>query len=151
MKQMSAQPGKAKSKAERRQRRHPRYRIEFPVTVILLSEGGHRRIDAHCHEMSVAGIGMLIASELNLGEVAALTFALPGSSHEWELRAVLRHRRGYHYGFEFLAINPEQVNFLTGYLPNLEREDSEFGPTANQPEQMESSQDRRDLGHLEPL
>lgn len=128
---MSAQPGKAvKSRAERRQRRHPRYRIEFPVTVILLSEGGHRRVDAHCRDMSVAGIGMLIASELNLGEVAALSFALPGSPQGWELRAVLRHRRGYHYGFEFLAINSEQVNFLTGYLPKLEREDSDFGPAA---------------------
>jgi hypothetical protein len=131
---MSAQPGKAvKSRAERRQRRHPRYRIEFPVTVILLSDGGHRRIDAHCRDMSVAGIGMLIASELNLGEVAALSFALPGSSQGWELRAVLRHRRGYHYGFEFLSVNADQVNFLAGYLPKLEREDSEFGPAPSHP------------------
>lgn len=134
---MSAQPGKAvKSRAERRQRRHARYHIEFPVTVILLSEGGHRRIDAHCRDMSVAGIGLLIATELNPGEVAALTFSLPGSSQEWELRGVLRHRRGYHYGFEFLSISPEQVAFLTGYLPKLEREDSDFGPLAN---------------HIEPL
>lgn len=133
---MSAQPGTkpAKSKAERRKRRHPRYRVEFPITVILLSEAGHRRIDAHCRDMSVAGIGMLIASELNLGEVAALTFALPGTSQEWDLRAVLRHRRGYHYGFEFLAVNPELVNFLTGYLPKLERQDGEFGPIASQAE-----------------
>jgi c-di-GMP-binding flagellar brake protein YcgR len=126
---MSSQPGKAlKSRAERRQRRHPRYRAEFPVTVVLLSEGEHRSIDAHCRDLSVAGIGMLIAAELNMGEVAALNFALPGSPRQWELRAVLRHRRGYHYGFEFLSIKMEDVKFLTGYLPNLEREDSDFGP-----------------------
>jgi len=118
-----------KSRAERRQRRHPRYRIEFPVVVILLSEGGHRRIDAHCRDLSVAGIGMLIAAELNLGEVAALSFALPGSPEAWELRAVLRHRRGYHYGFEFLALSNEEGSFLATYLPKLERQDSEFGPS----------------------
>lgn len=70
---------------------------------------------------------MLIAAELNLGEVAALSFALPGSAKAWELRAVLRHRRGYHYGFEFLALSNEEGSFLAGYLPSLEREDSEFG------------------------
>lgn len=128
---MSSQPAKAlKSRAERRQRRHPRYRIEFPVTVILLSEGEHRRIDAHCRDLSVAGIGMLIAAELNLGEVAALSFELPGSPKAWELRAVLRHRRGYHYGFEFLSISSEEGNFLASYLPNHEREDSELGLSA---------------------
>jgi hypothetical protein len=125
---MSSQSGKAlKARAERRQRRHPRYRIEFPVTVILLSEGGHRRIDAHGHDLSEAGIGMLIAAELKLGEVAALSFALPGSPQEWKLRAVLRHRRGYHYGFEFLSVRPEEASFLAGYLPKLEREDNDFG------------------------
>lgn len=130
---MSPQPAKAlKTKAERRQRRHPRYRVEFPVTVVLLSEGEHRHIDAHCRDLSVAGIGMLIAAELNLGEVAALNFALPGSPQTWELRGVLRHRRGYHYGFEFLSLAPEQSRFLTGYLPNLEREDSDFGASAAQ-------------------
>jgi c-di-GMP-binding flagellar brake protein YcgR len=125
---MSSQPGKAlKARAERRQRRHPRYRVEFPVTVILLSDGEHRRIDAHGRDLSTAGIGMLIAAELKLGEVAALNFALPGSPQEWKLRAVLRHRRGYHYGFEFLSIRPEEASFLAGYLPKLEREDDDFG------------------------
>lgn len=128
---MPAQPAKAiKIKAERRQRRHPRYRVEFPVTVILLSEGEHRHIDAHCRDLSVAGIGMLIAAELSLGEVAVLNFVLPGSPQKWELRSVLRHRRGYHYGFEFLSMKPEQAGFLANYLPNLEREDSEFGAAA---------------------
>jgi c-di-GMP-binding flagellar brake protein YcgR len=128
---MPVQPAKAlKSRAERLQRRHPRYRIEFPVNVILLSEGEHRHIDAHCRDMSVAGIGVLIASELNLGEVAALRFVLPGSAQQWELRAVLRQRRGYHYGFEFLSVQPQDADFLASYLPKLERQDSDFDSSA---------------------
>lgn len=80
--------------------------------------------------MSVAGIGVLIASELNLGEVAVLRFALPGSPQQWDLRAVLRQRRGYHYGFEFLSVTPQDANFLASYLPKLERQDSDFDLSA---------------------
>lgn len=71
----------------------------------------------------MAGIGVLLAAELNLGEVVALAFAPPGSSESWELRAVLRHRRGYHYGFEFLSLSGQQGDVLRKYLPGLERAD----------------------------
>ncbi len=124
---MSSRPGKAKSRPEWRHRRHPRYRVEFPLIVTLLSEAGHRSIDAHCRDLSVAGIGMLIAAELNMGEVVALKFTLPGSARAWDLHAVLRHRRGYHYGFEFLSLNHEEGNLLSSYLPNLERDDQDLG------------------------
>jgi len=108
---------------ERRRRRYPRYRSEFPVTLTLLSSEGHQSLDAHCRDLSVAGIGVLIAGELNLGEVVALAFALPGSAQPWELRAVLRHRRGYHYGFEFLSLSQQLSALLGGYLPRLKRAD----------------------------
>jgi c-di-GMP-binding flagellar brake protein YcgR len=132
---MPPPPGKAlKPRAERRQRRHPRYRVDFPVTVILLSEGEHRSIDAHCRDLSVAGIGMLIAAELNLGEVAALNFSLPGSPREWGLRAVLRQRRGYHYGFEFLSVKPEDADSLAAFVSKLEPQDHQFGLWTRQDE-----------------
>ena len=108
---------------ERRQRRHPRYRTEFPVTLTLLSSEGRQSLNAHCRDLSVAGIGVLIAEELMPGEVVALAFALPGSAQPWELRAVLRHRRGYHYGFEFLSLSEQQGKALDEYLPQLDRAD----------------------------
>jgi PilZ domain len=121
---MTPQAVKAAKRApERRQRRYPRYRAEFPVTLTLLSSEGRQSLDAHCKDLSVAGIGVLIAEELNLGEVVALAFVLPGSSEPWELRAVLRHRRGYQYGFEFLSLLEQQGEMLGRYLPRLERAD----------------------------
>lgn len=121
---MTLQAGRAPKRApERRQRRYPRYRAEFPVTLTLLSSEGHQSLDAHCKDLSIAGIGVLIAQELNLGEVVALAFALPGSDKPWELRAVLRHRRGYHYGFEFLSLSEQQGETLAEYLPGLGRAD----------------------------
>ena len=121
---MSPQPGKAfKIATGRRQRRYPRYRSEFPVTVTLLSEGKHESLSGHCKDLSEAGIGVLIAAELKLGEVAALAFSVPRIPEPWDVRAVLRHRRGYHYGFEFLSLSDHQNRRLAGYLPGLDRAD----------------------------
>ena len=122
---MSSQPGKAPNRAtERRQRRHPRYRSDFPVTVTLFSGKGHLRLGGRCRDLSEGGIGVLIAAELTLGEVAALAFSLPAMPQPWAVRAVLRHRRGYHYGFEFLSLSEPDAKALAGYVQGLERIDS---------------------------
>lgn len=70
--------------------------------------------------MSEAGIGILLATELNVGEVAGLSFSLPESALPWEVRAVARYRRGYHYGFEFLALTSDQQAALNSYFSGLE-------------------------------
>jgi c-di-GMP-binding flagellar brake protein YcgR len=122
---MSSQPGKALKRAnERRQRRFPRYRSEFPVSLTLFSGGQQHSLEAHCRDLSTAGIGILVAEDLGLGEVVALSFSLPGRSL-WKVRAVLRHRRGYHYGFEFLSLSGEQSKALAEYLPAQSRADSD--------------------------
>jgi len=123
---MSTLPGKAlKAALNRLRRRYPRYRCEFPVAVSLFAGDGRQQLNAHCRDISEAGIGVLIAAELSPGDVASLTFTLPGITEAWEARAVLRHRRGFHYGFEFLSLSSQQIKLLQGYLPSLERSDCE--------------------------
>lgn len=123
---MSSEPAKALYRnAARRLRRHPRYRSEFPVTVILFSGKDHQRLAAHCRDLSEGGMGLLIAAELRLGEVASLAFSLPDMSQSWDVRAVLRHRRGYHYGFEFIALPDQLSKNLAAYFPGRERVDSD--------------------------
>ena len=123
---MSSMPRKAiKHEPNRLRRRHARYRCEFPVVLNLLAGKEQQRLNAHCRDVSKAGIGVLLAAELALGEVATLIFSLPGVSQPWDVRAVLRHRRGYHYGFEFLSLTDRQSKMLNSYLEDLERSDSE--------------------------
>jgi c-di-GMP-binding flagellar brake protein YcgR len=125
---MSAQPGKAlQRKTERRQRRYPRFRVEFPVSLSIFSGGEPETREAHCRDLSKAGIGVLLAAEISLGEVAVLSLTLPGLPEVWKVRAVLRYRRGYHYGFEFLSLSEQQNRELAEYLPNLERADHDSG------------------------
>lgn len=123
---MSSQPGKAPQRnIDRRRRRYPRYRAEFPVTVGVFSGEEHKRLDGHCRDLSEAGIGVLIAAELNLGEVVSLAFSLPGMAQSWGVPGVLRHRRGYHYGFEFLSLSDQQKTALADHVRGLDRADSE--------------------------
>jgi hypothetical protein len=102
---MSSQPGKARrAMPERRHRRHPRYRSEFAVAITLFAGNQYQTLEAHCKDLSEAGMGALLAAEVPMGEVVSLNFCLPGLTEAWELRAVLRHRRGFHYGWEFLSL-----------------------------------------------
>jgi len=114
-----------KRATDRVRRRYPRYRCEFPVVVSLLTGKELQRLNAHCRDVSEAGIGVLLAAEVPPGEVASLTFSLPENPQPWDVRAVLRHRRGYHYGFEFLSLSDRQSKMLKGYLQDLERSDAD--------------------------
>jgi c-di-GMP-binding flagellar brake protein YcgR len=123
---MSSQPRKAlKGISQRRRRRYPRYHSELPVIVTLLAGEERQRLEAHCRDLSETGIGVLLAAELNLGEVVSLGFSIPGTPHAWNIQAVLRHRRGYHYGFEFFSLSDEQRRILTEYLAGLKRSDTD--------------------------
>jgi len=129
---MSSQPAKAPKRVlERRRRRYPRYRSEFPVTLTLFCGREHTRIHAHCRDLSQAGIGLLIAGDLALGEVVSIDFSLPSQTENWNLRAVLRCRRGYHYGFEFLSLPAQQSKQLADYVAGLERADSDLDPLSS--------------------
>jgi hypothetical protein len=121
---MPAKAGKAPSAApERRHRRFPRYRCNFPVGIKMLAGSYYKRIDAHCKDLSEAGIGLLIAAELPISEVVSLNFCLPDTTQSWDVRAVLRHRRGYHYGFEFFTPPPELTELIKQCVRNLDRVD----------------------------
>jgi c-di-GMP-binding flagellar brake protein YcgR len=112
-------PKPAKKPNDRRRRRHQRYQADFRVAVTYLLGSSYQKLEGHCRDLSEAGIGVLLAAELNVGEVTGMSFSLSGSALPWELRAVIRYRRGYHYGFEFLSLTGEQQESLKTYLTNL--------------------------------
>lgn len=112
-------PKPATSRADRRRRRYPRYATDFRVTVSHLLGDKYLKLEGHCRDLSEAGIGILLASELDGGEVTGLSFLLPGSAIAWEVRAVVRYRRLYQYGFEFLSLTGAQQEALKNYVENL--------------------------------
>ncbi len=115
----ASSPKPAAIQAGRRRRRHPRYRGDFRVIVNHLLGDQYRKLEGHCRDLSEAGIGILLAAELNGGEVVSLNFSMPGSAIPWDVRAVVRYRRGYHYGFEFLSLTSEQLGGIKDYLKGV--------------------------------
>jgi PilZ domain len=113
-------PKPAKIPNERRRRRHPRYQGDFEVTVTHLLGDSYQKLQGHCRDLSQAGIGILLAAELNVGEVTSLSFSLSRSTSPWVVRAVVRYRRGYHYGFEFLSLTSDQQESLKSYINYLQ-------------------------------
>jgi hypothetical protein len=114
----ASNPKPATDRLERRRRRHPRFRGEFGVLVTVLIANRYEKLDGYSKDLSEAGIGILLAAEMTVGEVAGLSFSIPGGA-PWEVRAVLRYRRGYHYGFEFLSLSVQQQQQLNLYLKGL--------------------------------
>ena len=113
-------PKPSAKQIDRRRRRHPRYFADFRVTLSCLLGDGYQTLEGHCRDLSEAGIAILLATELKVGDVAGLGFSLPGSALPWEVRAVVRYRRGYHYGFEFLSLTSQQQTSLNSYFHGLE-------------------------------
>ncbi len=118
----SSDPKQAMKPFDRRRRRYARYRSDFRVSVRHLGDE-YQKVEGHCRDLSAAGIGILLAADLNGGEVVSLNFLLPGAAAAWDVRAVVRYRRGYQYGFEFLSLSQEQRDTLENCLKGLEPAD----------------------------
>jgi hypothetical protein len=101
---------------ERRQRRVTRHRVEFRVTLSHFLGDDYAKLEGHSRDLSMAGIGILLAAELNSSEVVHLSFQIPGLSVPREIRAVVRYRRGYQYGLEFVSLTEEQQSQLEKVL-----------------------------------
>lgn len=116
----SSNPQRAAKPVDRRKRRCPRYRADFRLSVNYLHGDHYQTVEGHSRNLSEAGIGMLLAAELSIGDVAALSLCFPELASPLELRAVVRYRHGYQYGFEFLSLTDEQKEMLKKFLHGRE-------------------------------
>jgi hypothetical protein len=91
--------------------------------VKLFHGGQYRKQEAHCKDLSEAGIGLILAAELSPSEVVSMKFSLPDSGETCEASAVLRHRLGFQYGFEFLSLPGALRAAIDKYLEGQERAD----------------------------
>lgn len=102
---------------DRRRRKTTRYFASFPVVVVTLGENGYTHQHGQAQDLSDAGMGVLLAAELAIGEVVTLGFTL--SPVLFEVRAVVRHRRACRYGLEFLGLNPEEKARIAEFVQGL--------------------------------
>jgi c-di-GMP-binding flagellar brake protein YcgR len=77
----------------------PRYNIELHLTV--MTKNG-RTVRGISREMSGSGMGAVLTGDLETGEEVQLRYQFDDGSPPQVVRALVRHRQGRLYGFEFL-------------------------------------------------
>jgi hypothetical protein len=83
-------------------RRWPRHKIRVPVTVILHKPNKTVYVDGRGTDLNEGGIAVFAGAELAIGEEVEISFTPPYRGEPLAARTVVRNRRGYIYGMEFI-------------------------------------------------
>jgi c-di-GMP-binding flagellar brake protein YcgR len=100
-------------------RRYERYRTDFPVKAKILRETGYEEVQGRCGDIGHGGMGAVFTAECVKGEVISLEFSLPDSPTPLVVRSIVRYRKGFLHGLEFLGLSDEQMNAIDRYCSNL--------------------------------
>lgn len=95
-------------KSPKSMRQFPRFELDVRVLVHAFREGKTNTIWGRSTMLGIEGIGATLTGDLEVGEVVALEFSVPLCQQMVKLRASVRYKNGFQYGFEFLAIDPGQ-------------------------------------------
>ena len=90
-------------------RRWPRLKIRVPVTVIVRRPNKTKYVDGRGTDLNDGGIAVIAAIELGVGEEVEITFTPPYHGEPMVARTIIRNRRGYTYGMEFVGESKEDV------------------------------------------
>lgn len=90
-------------RAERRRQR--RSGLDRRLCVNSTHQGKPSYIYGRIRDICEDGLGAVIPCSLRIGEEVSLQFAVD-DYQESEVKAVVRHRKSFHYGFEFTNMDP---------------------------------------------
>ncbi len=90
-------------------RRWKRLKISVPVTVILRKPNKTVYVDGRGADLNEGGIAVFAGRELAIGEEVEISFTPPYHGEPLVARTVIRDRRGYVYGMEFLQSSKEDA------------------------------------------
>lgn len=87
-------------------RRWQRYRLNLPIRLIVTRDDKTQIMHGRANDMSEGGMLVFAGLELKSEEKVFVEFTPPYSSDPVRTGGIVRHRRGYNYGLEFLSDTP---------------------------------------------
>ncbi|HUB02205.1 MAG TPA: PilZ domain-containing protein [Terriglobales bacterium] len=84
-------------------RRWPRYKVDVPVRVITQGASKVAIVTGRGSELNLGGMTVFAGTELAMGAEVAVEFTPPYSSNPIRVRCLVRNRKGYRYGVEFIT------------------------------------------------
>jgi PilZ domain-containing protein len=100
-------------------RRWQRYRLNIPIRLIYTHEGTSKIVSGRGNDMSEGGVLVFAGLELKAGDDVTIEFTPPFAVGPVRAKGIVRHRRGYNYGVEFIqetAEEKEQTERFRGLL-----------------------------------
>jgi hypothetical protein len=83
-------------------RRHPHYRLDTPVCLIVGRPDKVHLVNARLRDISEDGVAVFAGIELAIDSEVQIEYTPPFNRGPVRVHAVVRNRRGYIYGLEFL-------------------------------------------------
>jgi len=93
-------------------RRVPRYKLAVPLDLTVLRSGVPNNMPGRTLEIGEGGIGVVVASQLLLGESVRVEFLLPHMSTPVRATAVVRYQSQGCFGLQFLRLPGEQQSII---------------------------------------
>jgi TonB family protein len=93
-------------------RKVPRYKLAVPAGLTVLRSGVPDSIPGHTHEVGEGGLGVVVASQLLLGEAVRVEFLLPHMTTPVRATAVVRYQHESRFGLQFLRLSDEQQSTI---------------------------------------
>jgi TonB family protein len=100
-------------------RRYERYRADFPLKVTVLRDDGYLEIQGRCGDIGHGGMGAVFTAEVSKGEVVSLEFRFSASGEPLVIRSIVRYRRGFGHGLEFLGLSADQQAAIDAFCEGL--------------------------------
>ena len=109
---MPTQPatGQQTSADPAERRKSPRYSLVTPITVSVESAGRLTESQGTTVELSESGVSGYLRAEIQTGQTVKVQLALPAGPVT--ITALVRHRMGARYGFQFVDLLPEQASHI---------------------------------------
>src|ERR1700687_2550406 len=86
----------------------PRYKLAVPLALTVLRSGIPNHIGGRTLEIGEGGLGVVPASELQVGESVRVEFLVPHVSSPVRATAVVRYQRERSFGLQFLRLPLDQ-------------------------------------------
>src|SRR5262249_11688524 len=93
----------------------PRYLMDQRLIV-----RGDSTLHGRTKDISENGVGATIAGDLSIGDIVELEFYLTGSLTPVKIKAEVRYRQGFQYGFHFVNITELEKSGIREAARNLQ-------------------------------
>jgi len=91
-------------------RQTPRRDLEVPLSINVGSE----MFRGWSTDVGTGGLGLTVAAEIAVSSELLVEFAIEGAPIR--VRSVVRYRKGFKYGLEFLMITPQDLEAIKKYV-----------------------------------